>query len=197
MASTKQVDTYIKKHPRWAAQLDTLRKAVISAGLEETIKWGLPTYTRDGKNLIGLAAFKNHCALWFHNGSFLKDKAGKLLNAQEGRTRGLRQWRFEEGDKIPPGLVNAYIKEAIANHDGGIRITPQKKSLVLPVELSTAFKKNAKLKKAFDGLTPGKQREYAEHIASAKQEKTRLNRLKKATPLILKGAGLHDKYKNC
>ena len=59
------------------------------------------------------------------------------------------------------------------------------------------MKKNTKLKKGFEGLTPGKQKEYAEHIGSAKQEKTRIARLEKAKPMITAGAGLYDRYKNC
>ncbi len=197
MTTAKRVDAYIKKHDRWSSQLAKLREILLGGGLEEAIKWGSPTYTLDGKNLVGLSAFKNHCALWFHNGSFLKDSEKKLFNAQEGRTRGLRQWRFEEGDKIPVRLVKSYVQEAIQNHKSGKRITPKKKALSVPAELEAAFAKSAKLKKAFEQLTPGKQREYAEHIGSAKQEKTRLTRLEKAKPLILQGGGLYDKYKNC
>ncbi|MDT0687112.1 DUF1801 domain-containing protein [Autumnicola psychrophila] len=37
------------------------------------MKWGAPVYTLEGKNVIGLAAFKNHCAMWFFNGASLKE----------------------------------------------------------------------------------------------------------------------------
>ena len=197
MSDSKKVDAYIKKHEPWGEQLGRLRELLLAAGLSETIKWGSPTYTLDGKNLIGLAAFRNHCALWFHSGSFLVDKDRHLHNAQEGRTRGMRQWRFEAGDRIPVQKVKAYIKEAIANERAGMRIKPKVKPLIVPMELEKALGKNRKLKQAFDKLTPGKQREYADHIASAKQEATRISRLEKVTPMILKGAGLNDRYKNC
>jgi len=128
---------------------------------------------------------------------FLKDKSKKLVNAQEGTTKGLRQWRLEEGDKLDSKIFKSYVQESIANQKAGKKITPAKKKLVIPDELAGAFKKSAALKKKFDGLTPGKQKEYAEHIASAKQEKTRLARLEKAKPMIRAGVGLHDKYKNC
>ena len=193
----KRVDTYIKKHEKWSAVLEAARKILLATEMEEAVKWGGPAYTLDGKIVIGLAAFKNHCAIWFHNGAFLKDAEKRLMNAQEGTTRGLRQWRFEEGDKLPVGLVKSYVKEAIENQLAGKTIKPKQHKLSIPDELAVALKKSAKLNKAFEKLTPGKQREYAGHIGSAKQEVTRLSRLQKAKPLILSGVGLHDKYKNC
>ena len=161
------------------------------------MKWGTPTYTFDGKNIVGIAGFKNHCALWFHNGAFLKDPKKHLVNAQEGKTKGLRQWRFESGDKLPVTVLKNFIKQSIENLQAGKTIKPTKKPLVMPDELKAAMKKRAKLKKAFEGLTPGKQKEYAEHVGSAKQESTRQRRLEKVVPMIEAGVGLHDKYKNC
>ena len=193
----KKVDAYIKKHDQWSKQLSAARKIMNSAGLTETIKWGTPHYTFEGQIIVGLAGFKNHCAFWFNQGVFLKDKAKVLINAQEGTTRGLRQWRMEEGDKLDIKLLKAYVLEAIEVQKAGKKITPKKKELNVPAELAAAMKKNAKLKKGFEGLTPGKQKEYAEHIDSAKQEKTRASRLEKAIPMITAGAGLYDKYKNC
>lgn len=193
----KKVDAYIKKHEQWSTQLSAIRKVINTTELTETIKWGAPHYTYDGKIIVGLAGFKNHCAIWFHQGVFLKDKEKKLINAQEGTTKGLRQWRLEAGDKIESRVLKSYVIEAIENQKAGKKIAPVKKKLSIPGELAAAFKKSAALKKKFDALTPGKQKEYAEHIASAKQEKTRLTRLEKVKPMIKAGVGLHDKYKNC
>ena len=193
----KKIDAYIKKHKQWSAQLSAARNVMNSTDLTETVKWRTPHYTYDGKIVVGLTAFKNHCAIWFHQGVFLKDKARKLLNAQEGTTRGLRQWRFEEGDKVDAKLLKSYVVESINNQKAGKKIKPVKKKLLVPEELKAAFKKSAKLKKNFDALTPGKQKEYAEHVGLAKQEKTRAARLEKITPMINAGIGLNEKYKNC
>ncbi len=197
-ANKAKVDAYIKKHDQWSEVFQAARKTLVASGLEETVKWGTPTYTLDGKNLIGIAGFKNHCALWFHNGAFLKDPDKRLVNAQEGKTKGLRQWRFESGEKLPVRALKAFIKQSIDNQRAGKSIKPDtKKKLNVPDELANAMKKRAKLKKAFDALTPGKQREYADHVSSAKQEATRQRRLEKIIPMIESGVGLHDKYKNC
>lgn len=193
----KKVDAYIKIHERWSTQLSAARKVMNATDLTETIKWGAPHYTYDGKILVGLAGFKNHCAIWFHQGVFLKDTGKKLLNAQEGTTKGLRQWRLEEGDKVESRVLKSYVVEAIANQKAGKKVVPEKKQLIIPDELAAAFKKSAAFKKKFDALTPGKQKEYAEHVGSAKQEKTRISRLEKVKPMIKAGVGLHDKYKNC
>ena len=196
-ADKVKVDAYLKKQEQWSGIFEPARKTLIAAGLEETVKWGTPTYTYAGKNLVGIAGFKNHCALWFHNGAFLKDPDKRLVNAQEGKTKGLRQWRFEPGDKLSISALKSFIKQSIDNQRAGKAIKPTKKTLSVPDELSKALKKKAKLKKAFDALTPGKQREYAEHVGSAKQEATRQRRLEKVIPMIEAGVGLHDKYKNC
>lgn len=199
MAATdnNKVDAYLTKHRQWAKHLTALRGILLDTELEETVKWGAPTYTLNGKNVVGLTAFKEHCALWFHQGVFLKDKDNKLINAQEGTTKGLRQWRFEQGDKINARQVRSYVLEAIENQRAGKEIKPDKKVLSLPPELIQAFRADSKLCAAFEKLTPGKQREYADHVASAKRDTTRLARVEKIAPLVLAGVGLHDKYKSC
>lgn len=192
-----KIAAYIAKHRQWSEQLTTLRGIMLSTDLEETVKWGTPTYTLQGRNVVGLAAFKSHCALWFHQGVFLKDKDERLINAGEGATKGLRQWRFEQGDKINTRLVKSYVLEAMDNQRAGKAIRPEKKTLSLPEELRRALKADSKLRAAFDNLAPGKQREYADHVAGAKREATRASRLEKITPLVLAGVGLNDKYRNC
>ncbi len=190
-----RVDAYLDKHPQWREQFLAFREVLLTVGLNEDIKWGIPAYLYNGKNLIGYAGFKQHCALWFHQGVFLKDEAGKLSNAQEGKTQAMRQWKFAPGEEVPRDLLHAYAFETIENHKAGKKVKPISRELKVSAELEIAMQEDAALRKAFDSLTPGKQKEYAEHIGSAKQEKTRLSRLEKARPQILAGIGLHDKYR--
>lgn len=198
MSASEKVTAYIKKHSKWRKELQNLRKLFQQTELTEEIKWGSPTYTLNGKLVAGMAAFKNHYAIWFHQGVFLKDSDHKLLNAQEGKTKAMRQWRFEKEEEIPEAIVLKYLRESIQNCLAGKEVKPQRKTGVsLPSILKEAFKNDTLLEKSFKKLTPGKQREYAEHIGGAKREATQQSRLEKAIPLILKGEGLHDKYKNC
>jgi uncharacterized protein YdeI (YjbR/CyaY-like superfamily) len=196
MKRANTVQEYIEIHPRYREELILLRDILLDTEVVETIKWGAPCYTVDEKNIVGIGAFKSYIGLWFHQGVFLKDKKKVLINAQEGTTKALRQWRFESIKDINPKLVKEYIEEAIDNQKQGKEMKAVKaKTVATPTELRVALKSNSTLNKCYNALTPGKQREYSEHIGSAKQEKTRLSRLDKSIPLILEGKGLHDKYK--
>ena len=198
MTTSEKVEAYIEKHSQWTGQLKELRTVFQKTELKEEVKWGSPTYTLDGKLVAGMAAFKNHYALWFHQGVFLKDTQKKLINAQEGTTRALRQWRFEKGDEIDGNLVLEYIRESIENCLAGKEIKPQrKKGVTLPPSLKSALDEDNAFKSAFEKLTPGKQREYAAYIGDAKREATKQSRLEKIVPMVLDGIGLNDKYKNC
>ena len=83
MKGAKTVDEYIDKAEQWQPELTRLREILNSTGLEETVKWGAPCYTHDGKNVVGIAGFKNYFGLWFHQGALLADAEGVLINAQE------------------------------------------------------------------------------------------------------------------
>lgn len=194
---SKTVDQFVAKKSEWKTALERLRSILLQTELEESIKWGSPVYSFGTKNVVGLGAFKSYVGLWFFQGVFLKDDAGVLENAQEGKTKALRQWRFSSAEEIEEELVKAYVDEAIANQKAGKELKPQKKKLEVPMELTAMFRQDEGLKAAFKELSPGKQKEYAEHIDSAKQEKTRLSRLEKAIPMIKDGVGLNDRYKNC
>lgn len=190
-----KIDAYISKHSQWQAELELLIQLLRSTEMEEHIKWGVPVYSVDGKNVVGVAAFKHYVGLWFYQGVFLKDKAKVLHNAQEGKTKALRQWRFNGSDEIDQKLVLAYVKEAIDNQKQGKELKPQKKALIIPEELNAALKQDVKLNAAFDAFSPSHQREYADYISEAKKEATRLRRLEKIIPMIKEKQGLHDKYK--
>jgi uncharacterized protein YdeI (YjbR/CyaY-like superfamily) len=186
----------IMDEPRWSEELLMLRDIILETGLKEEIKWGGPLYTQDGRHVLAIGGFKNYFTIWFHHGVFLSDPKKVLVNAGEGRTRGLRQWRFGSAAEIKPGVIKKYIREAIKNSKEGKEIKPEKKAPIpIPVEMQAAFRKDKTLKPAFQKLTPGKQREYLEYITEAKTEATRMKRVEKIGPMILAGKGLNDKYR--
>ncbi|WP_053990286.1 YdeI family protein [Mangrovimonas sp. TPBH4] len=197
MAKATSVEAYIE-NSNFPEALNLLREIITSTEVEESLKWNAPVYAIGGKNVIGLGAFKNHFGIWFFNGVFLKDEKQLLVNAQE-TTKALRQMRFESIEDIDKNAVLSYVKEAIENQKLGKELKPERKgkTVEVPEELQNAFDNNSDLKEHFEALTPGKQREYCEHIASAKRDTTKLSRLEKITPMIMKGIGLNDKYKNC
>lgn len=196
MKSKKTPDEYFNNLERWSDELRKLREIVTSTELVEEIKWGMPCYTFKGKNVVGMSGFKSYFGLWFHQGALLKDEKGLLINAQEGKTKALRQWRMHSAADINPQLIKRYLKEAIGFAREGVEIAPaRKKSLAIPPELKMALEKNKRAAAAFEKLTPGLRREYADYVAEAKRADTKERRLKKILPMIAKGAGLYDKYK--
>ncbi|NVK52085.1 MAG: DUF1801 domain-containing protein [Flavobacteriaceae bacterium] len=194
-----KIATYIEKKAAWKVELEKLRSVVLSCNLDETIKWGAPVYMSEGKNIVGLSAFKNYVGLWFFQGGTLKDTHQVLINAQEGKTQAMRQWRFNTLDEINSDLIKKYIKEALENQRTGNIIKPKRntKPLLMHPILKKELDKNKDFATQFESLNMSKKREYAAHISSAKREATQLARLQKIIPMVLNGVGLHDKYKNC
>ncbi|HET8839075.1 MAG TPA: YdeI/OmpD-associated family protein [Flavobacteriaceae bacterium] len=193
--AVKSVDEYIETHPHWRSELEQFREMILTTALDENIKWGAPVYSLDGKNVVGMAAFKNHVALWFYNGAFLTENTGLLSRSSES-TKSLRQIKFQKGDAIRTEILREYITEAIQNQREGKERKPERnKKLEIPEELSKVFENNPELKKAFNELTLGKQREYCEYIVTAKRDATKQSRIEKIIPMVIKGKGLNDKYK--
>jgi uncharacterized protein YdeI (YjbR/CyaY-like superfamily) len=198
MQRASSVDEYISMGGEWQESLHLLRKIMHSTSLVETVKWGMPVYTLNSKNVAGFSAFKAWTGLWFFQGVFLKDPQGVLINAQEGTTKGLRQWRFSTAEEIRKqgSTILSYLEEAIRNQEAGKEIKPDRnKALVIPEELELAFRSNPSLRESFEALSLSKKRDYAEHVGNAKREETRQQRLQKVIPMILEGIGMNDKYK--
>jgi len=159
MSKAINVEDYIEQHPKWGRELGELRNLFLSYELEEDIKWGRPVYMKDGENLFGLGAFKNHYAIWIFQGGLLKKNTDLLANAQEGKTQAMRQIKFDEPSGLDLKELAKYVDETISLHKQGKKITPQKKEVILATDLKVKFKEDQKFEKAFKDLTPGKQRE--------------------------------------
>ena len=196
MSTEKTVDQYIEAAAQWQDELRALRKIILTANLEETIKWGMPYYSLGGKNIVGMVSFKSYFGLWFTQVVFLKDEASVLLNAKEGTTRALRQWRMNSKGEINSALIKSYVMEAIEITKAGKVIKPvRNKAFQVPSELELEMDNNPALKASFDNLSQFQKREYSEHINSAKKDETKARRLVKIITMILSGAGLNDKYR--
>jgi len=180
---------------QWGEELALLRNIIQKTELVETTKWGGEVYTINNKNVLGIGGFKNFFTIWFFNGVFLKDEANVLVNANEGVTRALRQWRFTSAKEVNEKLIMHYIREAIENEKNGLSIKPEKKEALHCDYFAAALKEDKKLTAAFEQLTPFKQKEYWEYMATAKQEKTKVTRFEKIKPMISEGRGLNDKYR--
>lgn len=181
----------------WKDEIEFMKSLLNSfAELSPTVKWGADVYTFNGANVVSFGGFKHFFSVWFYNGVFLEDSLGVLVNASEGKTKSLRQWRFSGVNEMDAAKIKAYVEEAIQIEKKGMKIVPAKfEPEPLPAILLQKIKENNTLQKAFYKLTPGRQKEYALYLKEAKQENTRVTRLNKIIPLILEGKGLFDKYK--
>ncbi len=196
MRRHKTVDEYIEASEHWQDELIRLRKILTSTDLRETVKWGGPCYTFDGKNVVGMGAFKSYVGLWFFQGALLADKEKVLINAQEGKTKALRQWRFTSKKEIDATRITAYVNEAVELQKQGLEIKADRSETTkIPPQLKQALQRNRKANSCFSQPTKGKQREYADYIADAKREETKVKRLEKILPMIKAGKGLNDKYR--
>jgi len=196
MPAVKTVDAFIDSSCVWQTEAKKLRDILRSTELTEGIKWGIPCYTYKGKNVVGLCAFKSYFGLWFYQGALLKDPNSVLVNAQQGKTKALRQWRMHDTSDIKPAVIKRYVKEAVQLVKNDQRISPSRsKPVVIPTELRAAISKHKSAKKALEDMSISCRREYANYVAEAKREDTRVRRADKVIKMIKDGEGLHDKYR--
>jgi uncharacterized protein YdeI (YjbR/CyaY-like superfamily) len=189
-----KVDWFFNKATKWQEQYDRLRMIVLDCGLTEELKWGCPCYTIDDSNIVLIHGFKEYCALLFMKGALLKDKKAILIQQTEN-VQAARQIRFTNLEEIikMESTLKAYIKEAIKVEKAGLKVPLKKVSeFTMPEEFKNVLDATPKLKKAFYGLTSGRQRGYLLYFSAAKQPKTRESRVEKYMQQILEGKGLED-----
>ncbi len=189
-----KVDFYFNKAGTWQTEIEHLRKIVLDCGLTEELKWGCPCYRFGKSNIVLIHVFKEYCALLFFKGALLSDPQNILIRQTEN-VQGPRQARFTNSREIVTvkTTLKTYICEAIEVEKAGLRVELKKTSdFKVPEEFQNKSDKNPALKKAFEALTPGRQRAYLFYFSSAKQSKTRESRVEKYIPQILDGKGLDD-----
>lgn len=194
MTMNPLVDAFLKRQDRWRAEFVRLREIFLATGLTEELKWGQPCYSLDGKNVALMHGFKDYCAVLFHKGALMKDPQGVLIQ-QTKNVQSARQLRFAslEAVKKSEKTLAAYLAEAIGIERAGLKVQLKKTAdYEVPGEFAQKLASSAKLKKAFEALTPGRQRAYLHHFAQPKQSKTRAARVEKCAPRILEGLGLDD-----
>lgn len=193
-----EVDAYIENSPTFAQPiLEKIRKLFHKAcpQIQEVMKWSFPHFEYMG--LVGsMAAFKQHCSFGFWKGKLLKDPH-KVFGGQ-ATMGGLRVSSLADlpSDKI----LLAYIREAVALNEQGIKIPKAKKAakkeLVIPDYFMAALKKNKEALAIFEAFSPSHQREYVEWVTEAKRDETRQKRLATAMQWMTKGKARHWKYQN-
>jgi uncharacterized protein YdeI (YjbR/CyaY-like superfamily) len=179
---------------RWEAEIAEMRRVLAGFPMKEECKWGKPTYTVDGKNIVIMQGFKEYFGLGFFQGALLKDP--KKVLVQLGQVHAGRVMKFTSVKDITAkaATIKAYVREAIAVEKAGLRMEQKKTSdFPVPEELTERFRRDARFKRAFEALTPGRQRSYLYHFAAAKQSATRVARIEKSMPAIFEGRGFLER----
>jgi uncharacterized protein YdeI (YjbR/CyaY-like superfamily) len=193
-AMNPKVDFFFTKAKNWQEEFEKLRTIVLDCGLTEELKWGVPCYTFQKRNIVLMHGFKEYCALLFFKGALLSDANGILVQQTEN-VQSARQIRFtnvKEIAKLAP-ILKAYIYEAIEVEKAGLKVNLKKTAeYAIPEEFQKKLDKMPALKTAFEALTPGRQRAYILHFSAPKQAKTREARVEKHIQQILEGRGLND-----
>ena len=193
-AKSQQVTQRIATAKAWNAELATLHELLVDEGLDEELKWRKPVFTLDGANVAIIAGMKETCVLSFFKGVLLKDRAG-ILSAPGPNSRTVRWIKFRNMEAIEQQAetLRDYVREAINLERSGARVDMKAMdTLKPPPELKKKLASDPKFKKAFQSLTPGRQRAYTLHFAGAKQSATRESRIAKHENRILAGKGLLD-----
>lgn len=171
-----------------------LRKLLNQTKLAEEYKWKQPCYTYQGKNVIILSGLKDHVVISFFKGALLTDKEN-LLEKPGDHTQSARIIRFytlDEVKRLTP-QIKAFIKEAIEIEESGKKLEKEESvKIEIPNELIDQFKKDKQFEKAYQHLTPGRQRAYLMFFTAAKQTETRTARIEKYKERILNGFGFND-----
>ena len=208
---TTAVDAYLEdgcgrcayyKTPRckvnfWPKELTYLRNLILDCGLHEELKWSVPCYTHNQKNILLLSAFKDYVAISFFKGVLLDDEFGLLVQQTEN-VQATPQLRFTSlADIIDAGdAIKAYIYQAIEVEESEAKVpTKAVSAYQIPAELDIKFNEDPAFRNAFYALTPGRQKGYLLHFGQPKQAKTRMARIEKYVPQIFAGDGMHDAYR--
>ena len=189
-----KVDEFLSKSKQWQEEFETLRRIILDCQLTEELKWGVPCYTFEKKNIVLIHGFKEYCAILFVKGALLKDAKGILIQQTEN-VQAARQIRFTNVQEIVEmeTTLKAYINEAIEVEIAGLKVNFKNSSeFTFPEEFISKLEEVPGMQDAFDALTPGRQRAYILYFSTPKQSKTRESRIDKYMQQILNGKGLND-----
>lgn len=188
------VDAFLARSGQWREAFEQLRAIVLDCGLVEELKWGVPCYTFQGRNVVLMHGFKHYCALLFFKGVLLTDTEAILVRQTEN-VQAARQIRFTAAQQVVAmrAVLKHYLEQAVAVEAAGLKVAFKTAAeFQIPDELNSKFGEIAGLEDAFFALSPGRQRAYLLHFSGARQARTRQSRIEKNVPRILSGKGLDD-----
>jgi len=180
-----RIDAFIAKAAPFAQPILIRFRTLVHATVPnavETIKWGMPHFTLNGKILAGMAAFKAHAALILHG-------AGKR---QDGEGMGHYGKLTSIEDMPPDAELRGLLLNAAERIRTGAKVkTATKAELPIPADLALAL--SASGRATLEGFAPSHRREYLVWIAGAKRSETRIRRIAQAAQMLSEGRKRYDK----
>jgi uncharacterized protein YdeI (YjbR/CyaY-like superfamily) len=193
MARDPRIDAYIDKAGEFARPiLRHFRDLVHSTidGAEEAVKWGMPHFTHNGKNVAGMAAFKAHCAVIVHGSGRQGEGDGM---GSYGKIASIEE--MPDDTELAARLVEA--RERIDTAGSAVKRAPKPKpkaELAVPQDFAAALRDNPKARATFEDFPPSQQREYVAWVSEAKQDATRAKRLVTSLEWLAEGKRRNWKY---
>lgn len=197
-----RIDAYIAKAEPFARPILEYMRALVHQGcpgVEETIKWGMPSFLHAGAILCGMAAFKRHASFGFW-------KHAEVVG-EPAANEGMGGFgKLETIDDLPSKRqLLAYVRkaarlnEALKKASRTTSKTPRTTSAVRPVpetpaDFAAALDAMPAARATFDGFPPSYRRDYLEWIVEAKREATRARRIAQAVVWLAEGKSRNWKY---
>ena len=191
MQRDPRIDAYIANSAEFARPIlqhvrDLVHKTVPDAG--EAVKWGMPHFIHKGKNIAGMAAFKEHCAVMVHGDG----RQGEAMG-QFGRIKSVEEL---PGDaELAEKLLAA--RDRIEAEGSAVKRPAQRKpkpEIPVPQDFAAALREAPAAQATFDGFAPSNRRDYLEWITAAKQDATRQKRIATALEWLAEGKRRNWKY---
>ncbi len=192
---SSNVDRYIERSQKWPDEMTAARRILLGCGLEEALKWGKPCFSADGANIAILQEMNAFLSIMFFKGALLDDPQG-LLKSQGPNSRSAMRLEFTSVTDVErdADAIRELVDEAIAVEQSGETVGPAPEPEWAP-ELADRLDADPEFRRAFEGLTPGRQREYNLHFSDAKKSETRAARVEKYYDKIMSGRGMRDPSK--
>lgn len=196
MKSDPRVDSYIAKAAPFAQPILTHLRRIAHKALpdgEEGIKWGIPHFLLNGKNVAGMSAFTAHCAFVVHGEG--KQGSGEGMGAY-GKITSMEDM---PGDAELTAAIKAAAERVKTQGSATKRSTPRKPKPEIPVpdDFAAALAEFDPAIATFNAFAPSHRREYLEWITQAKRPETRAKRIAQAIEWMAEGKKRNWKYENC
>ena len=194
-----RIDAYIERAAPFAQPILRHLRALVHRAcpqVEETIKWGMPTFEYAGGILCGMAAFKQHASFGFWKHA--------LVLGEGEPDKGMGSYgKLASLDDLPPQrTLTIHLRKAMQLNEDGVKAPATRKSTPRPPpqapdDLLAALQRSPAAQAHFDAFPPGARREYVEWITEARREDTRARRLAQAVEWIAEGKRRNWKYERC